>query len=101
MHRRLTVPMPLRRVRDTLSEGSRTVCYLAALPLRVRLMGQTVRLLLTQTITSSSFQVTTWQESYGRLVSGFVPSHSFHGPTEFWQTTPLAFCWWGAWLARA
>src|SRR5215472_912822 len=39
--------------------GSRTVRYLAALPRRVRLMGQTVCLLLTQTITSSSFQVTT------------------------------------------
>src|SRR5215831_20446610 len=23
----------------------------------------------------------------GRPLSGFVPSHSFHGPTEFWRTT--------------
>jgi hypothetical protein len=39
--------MPLRRVRDTLSEGSRTVRYLAALPRRAGLMGQTVCNLLT------------------------------------------------------
>ena len=38
--------------------GSRTVRYLAALPRRIRLVGQTVCLLLTQTITSSSFQDT-------------------------------------------
>src|SRR5215469_15652269 len=84
MHRRLTVPMPLRRVRDTLSEGSRTVRYLAALPRRVRLMEQTVCLLRTQTITSSSFQVTAWRESYRtaarlarRYVTAFVDARRF------------------------
>ena len=46
-----------RKSAGALSEGSRTVCYLAALPRRVRSMGRTVRLLW-QTIIAVVLQVT-------------------------------------------
>ena len=52
-------------------------------------MGQTVCLLRTQTITSSSFQVTVWRESYRtaarrarRYVTAFADARRFEDPQQ-------------------
>src|SRR5215469_17136536 len=66
MHRRLTVPMPLRRVRDTLSEGPERSVTSPLCLVGGTSDGANGLPPLTQTITSSSFQVTRsgWHEAH-------------------------------------
>src|SRR5882724_4143721 len=66
---RCTIPSRFRchsESAGTLSEGSRTVCCLAALPRRVRSMGRTV-CLLWQTIIPVVLQVTACEAPRGSL----------------------------------